>query len=52
LEHVGEPPTQQAVADHAGADRMMTSKVVRSLEQRGLVTRRPIGATPASSGSA
>jgi DNA-binding MarR family transcriptional regulator len=33
------PPSQQQVADHAGADRMMTSKVLRSLEERGLVTR-------------
>ena len=33
------PPTQQQVADHAGADRMMTSKVLRTLEERGLVTR-------------
>lgn len=35
------PPTQQQVADHAGADRMMTSKVLRTLEERGLVTREP-----------
>jgi DNA-binding MarR family transcriptional regulator len=27
------------VAEHAGADRMMASKVVRGLEQRGLLTR-------------
>lgn len=33
------PPTQQQAADHAGADRMMTSKVLRALEERGLVTR-------------
>jgi DNA-binding MarR family transcriptional regulator len=33
------PPTQQQVADHAGADRMMTSKVLRTLEERALVTR-------------
>ena len=33
------PPTQQQVADHAGADRMMTSKVLRSLEERALITR-------------
>jgi DNA-binding MarR family transcriptional regulator len=32
-------PTQQQVADHAGADRMMTSKVLRALEERGLVIR-------------
>jgi DNA-binding MarR family transcriptional regulator len=35
------PPTQQQVADHAGADRMMASKVLRTLEERGLVTRGP-----------
>ena len=33
------PPTQQQVADHAGADRMMASKVLRALAERGLVTR-------------
>lgn len=33
------PPTQQQVADHAGADRMMASKVLRGLEDRALVTR-------------
>jgi DNA-binding MarR family transcriptional regulator len=35
------PPTQQQVADHAGADRMMASKVLRTLEERCLVTRQP-----------
>jgi DNA-binding MarR family transcriptional regulator len=39
LEHVGRPPTQQEVAEHAGADRMMTSRVVRTLEERGLLER-------------
>lgn len=39
LERLGDPPTQQAVADHAGADRMMTSKVVRTLARRGLLER-------------
>jgi DNA-binding MarR family transcriptional regulator len=39
LEHVAGPPTQQAVAEHAGADRMMTSRVVRTLMDAGLVTR-------------
>jgi DNA-binding MarR family transcriptional regulator len=34
-------PTQQQVADHAGADRMMASKVLRTLEERALVTREP-----------
>ena len=38
LERTGKP-TQQAVAEHAGADRMMTSKVVRTLEERGLLLR-------------
>ncbi|MBW4041336.1 MAG: MarR family transcriptional regulator [Acidobacteria bacterium] len=33
------PVTQQMVADFAGIDRMMTSKVVRGLEGRGLLTR-------------
>lgn len=40
LEHLGGPPTQQEVAEQAGADRMMTSKVVRTLQERGLVLRR------------
>jgi DNA-binding MarR family transcriptional regulator len=35
----GEPPTQRAVAEHAGADIAMTSQVVRSLEAKGLVAR-------------
>jgi DNA-binding MarR family transcriptional regulator len=39
LEHVGGPPTQQDVAEHAGADRMMTSRVIRTLVDRGLVER-------------
>ena len=39
LEHEGGPPTQQDVARQAGADRMMTSKVVRALEERGLLAR-------------
>jgi DNA-binding MarR family transcriptional regulator len=37
----GGPPTQQDVARFSGADRMMTSKVLRALEARGLVTREP-----------
>ncbi len=37
----GQPPTQQEVADHAGADRMMTSKVLQTLVDRGLVQREP-----------
>jgi DNA-binding MarR family transcriptional regulator len=40
LEHTSGPPTQQAVAEQAGADRMMTSKIVRTLEERGLLERR------------
>lgn len=39
LEHVDGPPTQREVAEQAGADRMMTSKVVRGLEDRGLLVR-------------
>lgn len=39
LEHESGPPSQQEVAEHAGADRMMTSKVVRTLEERGLLAR-------------
>jgi DNA-binding MarR family transcriptional regulator len=35
----GQPPTQQEAADHAGADRMMTSKVVQTLTERGLLVR-------------
>lgn len=34
-------PTQQEVADFAGMDRMMLSKLVAGLEQRGLVARLP-----------
>lgn len=36
----GELPTQQQVADMSGADRMMGSKVIRVLEERGLLIRR------------
>jgi DNA-binding MarR family transcriptional regulator len=36
-----QPPTQQEAADHAGADRMMTSKVLQTLTERGLVTKEP-----------
>lgn len=35
----GTSPTQQQVADFARMDRMMTSKLVRTLGQRGLLTR-------------
>ncbi|WP_214322335.1 MarR family winged helix-turn-helix transcriptional regulator [Nonomuraea sediminis] len=37
----GRLPTQQEVADNAGADRMMASKVLRTLEERGLLVRAP-----------
>ncbi|WP_433678917.1 MarR family winged helix-turn-helix transcriptional regulator [Nocardia sp. CA-119907] len=37
----GELPTQQQVVDMAGADRMMGSRVVRVLEDRALLVRRP-----------
>ena len=36
-----QPPTQQEVADHAGADRMMTSKVLQGLVEHDLVIRQP-----------
>jgi DNA-binding MarR family transcriptional regulator len=36
----GRPaPSQREIADHAEADPMMTSQVLRTLEKRGLVTR-------------
>ncbi|MEV0408330.1 MarR family winged helix-turn-helix transcriptional regulator [Actinoallomurus sp. NPDC050550] len=35
------PPTQQQAAELSGADRMMTSKVLTTLEARGLLTRVP-----------
>ena len=34
-------PTQQQIADFSGLDRMMLSKVLAGLEQRGLVERAP-----------
>ncbi|MEU7141880.1 MarR family transcriptional regulator [Nocardia sp. NPDC046473] len=37
----GDLPTQQQVVDMAGADRMMGSRVIRALEDRGFLTRRP-----------
>ncbi|MFK4090021.1 MarR family winged helix-turn-helix transcriptional regulator [Kribbella sp. NPDC020789] len=40
LAHVGPAPTQQEVAAEAGTDRMMTSKVISTLEQRALLIRR------------
>jgi DNA-binding MarR family transcriptional regulator len=35
------PVTQRHLADHAATDPMMTSQVLRALEDRGLVTRLP-----------
>ncbi|MFI6046851.1 MarR family winged helix-turn-helix transcriptional regulator [Nocardia sp. NPDC051321] len=35
----GDLPTQQQVVDMAGADRMMGSRVIRALADRGLLTR-------------
>jgi DNA-binding MarR family transcriptional regulator len=37
----GGPPTQQDVARFARMDRMMTSKLIRTLEGRGLLQRSP-----------
>ena len=40
LEEHGEPPRgQRDLADHAGADPMMTSQVVRALQAKGLLSR-------------
>ena len=36
-----DEPTQQQVADFSGLDRMMLSKVLAGLEERGLVARTP-----------
>jgi DNA-binding MarR family transcriptional regulator len=36
-----EPVTQQRLAQHARTDPMMTSQVLRALEMKGLVERRP-----------
>jgi DNA-binding MarR family transcriptional regulator len=41
LQEHGEPPTQAQLAEHAGTDAMMTSQVLRKLEARGLLDRRP-----------
>jgi len=35
------PVTQRQLAEHAGADPMMTSQVLRNLEAKGLVERQP-----------
>ena len=37
----GGPVSQRQLADHAATDPMMTSQVLRALEQRGLVERLP-----------
>lgn len=39
LEGTAGTPTQQQVADRAGCDRQMTSRVVRTLQGRGLIAR-------------
>jgi DNA-binding MarR family transcriptional regulator len=36
-----DQPTQQQIADFSGLDRMMLSKVLAGLEERGLVVRTP-----------
>src|SRR5947199_7006718 len=36
-----EMPTQQRLASRAGTDTMMTSQVLRKLEDRELITREP-----------
>ena len=41
LNEQGETPSQAAVARQAGTDVKMTSQVLRSLEARGLLERRP-----------
>lgn len=42
LGETGEkPPSQRALAAHAGIDPMMTSQVVRGLERRQLLVRAP-----------
>ncbi|WP_425307798.1 MarR family transcriptional regulator [Ammonicoccus fulvus] len=41
LSRENETPRQQAVADFAGVDRMMTSKVLAALEKADLVERVP-----------
>lgn len=39
--HDGSPTTQRKLAEHAHADPMMTSQVLRALEARGLIERSP-----------
>ena len=40
-EVAGETPTQRRIAEHAATDPMMTSQVLRALESKRLVERRP-----------
>ena len=40
-DQVDEPVSQRALADQAATDPMMTSQVVRVLEERGWLTREP-----------
>ena len=37
----GGQPSQRELAHHAGTDVMMTSQVVRALQTKGLITRKP-----------
>lgn len=39
LSRQGEAVTQQRLADYAHTDRMMTSKVLQTLERKGLIAR-------------
>jgi DNA-binding MarR family transcriptional regulator len=39
--HADGPVSQKQLADHAAADAMMTSQVLRTLEERDLVRREP-----------
>jgi len=41
MNHRGEYPSQVELATFAGTDVKMTSQVVRSLERKGLIERRP-----------
>jgi MarR family transcriptional regulator, organic hydroperoxide resistance regulator len=41
LQQRGEMPTQARLANVAGLDRMMTSKILQLLESKGLITRTP-----------
>ena len=41
LSRTGDQPTQQAIADHAGVDRMLASRLLRRLTDQGLLERQP-----------